>query len=147
MPPGFGYVLAHYPRVVIAGGPGTGKSTLAAHVTDRPVIHTDDWAGKPWAEIPRSVMTAVARAGDRWCVEGCQAARALRKGLRPDVVIVLETVWVMLSPRQEIFAKGIRTILREVQRETDLRFITPERPRHEAQKGDPTYDRSSYRSG
>lgn len=125
MPAGFAFLLLRYPRIAIAGGPGTGKTTLASHVRDRPVIHTDDFATEAWAEIPSAVLAEVARAGDTWCVEGCLVARALRKGLRPDVVIVLERPRIILTPRQEIFTKGITTILREVRRGTDLPFITP----------------------
>lgn len=44
-------ILSQFRRVAIAGGPRTGKTTLAAAVTDRRVIATDDYMGKPWADI------------------------------------------------------------------------------------------------
>src|SRR5262245_4436614 len=39
----FDDVLGKYSRVAIVGGPRTGKTTLSATVSDRPVIHTDDF--------------------------------------------------------------------------------------------------------
>jgi len=129
IPPWFADVLARYARVAIVGGPGTGKSTLASYVDDRPVLGTDGYTDVPWAMIPRAVINAVSELGPRWCIEGCQVARCLRKGLRPDVVVVLRTPRRPLTDAQATFGKGVMTILAEV-RGSGLTFIEPQALSH-----------------
>lgn len=109
----FAAVLARYPRVAIAGGPRTGKTSLAQHARDgRLVVHTDDFIGHgDWAAMPGLVIDA---AGSGPClIEGVQVPRALRKGLRVDAVVWLETPRVHLSPRQEGMLKGTAKVFEE----------------------------------
>lgn len=105
-------VLARHKRVVIAGGPKTGKTTLARAVTDRPVYHTDDYSYLPWAEIPKLVNEELA-GKKAYVLEGVQAGRALRKGLKPDVVVYLTEPRAPRSKGQMSMGKAVHTIFRD----------------------------------
>ncbi len=78
-------------RICITGGPGTGKTYLAAFVADNagmhpdrvqfegvPVLHTDDAALLGWSEASEEVAGWLDRPGP-WVIEGVALARALRK--------------------------------------------------------------------
>ncbi len=102
-------VFERYARVVVVGGPAAGKSHMVRNL-ERPVIHTDDMMELPWAEVPQALIAAVCDH-PRWCMEGVQTARALRKGLECDAVILVKG-WVRpLNRRQAGMHKAIRTIL------------------------------------
>ncbi len=102
-------VFTQYARVVVVGGPQAGKSHIV-HGLERPVIHTDDMMKLPWADVPHALIAAVCEH-PRWAMEGVQTARALRKGLECDAVILLKG-WVgTLSPRQVGMHKAVRTVL------------------------------------
>ena len=105
-------ILSRYKRVVIAGGPKTGKSTLASSVTDRPVFHTDELAGERWEDIPELVKAQV-EGKDAFVVEGVQAGRALRKGLEADVVVYLTEPRAPRTKGQQTMGKGCATIFRD----------------------------------
>lgn len=106
-------LLSRYDRIVIAGGPNTGKTTLCASITDRPVLHTDELIGAvPWADVPETLIE-IADSEPRYVLEGVQAARALRKGLRPQVVVYLNRQRVALNPRQAGMKKAVRTVFDE----------------------------------
>lgn len=100
------------PRVAIVGGPGTGKSTLAAKVDDRDVVHTDSFRELPWEDVPAAVI-AECSGKPAFVVEGVQVARALRKGLEVDVVIYCETERAELNTRQRGMGKAVRTVMRD----------------------------------
>jgi dephospho-CoA kinase len=107
----FNAVLGNYNRIAIVGGPRAGKTTLS-RLTDRPVIHTDDYRDRSWEAVPHAVIADVLDLqGDRFIVEGVQVARALRKGLEVDVVLVLNEPLSELTPRQEGMRKGVMTVL------------------------------------
>lgn len=109
----FADVLRRYNRIAIVGGPRAGKTTLA-RLADRHVIHTDDYRTRTWEAVPHAVIADVldlAQYGHRWIVEGVQVARALRKGLEVQVVIVLNEPLNELTPRQEGMRKGVMTVL------------------------------------
>ena len=112
-PAWFADILATYPRVAVSGGPSSGKTTLASSVTDRPVLSTDDFMALPWSDVPHAVMNQAKGMGDRWVIEGVQVARALRKGLTPDVVVHLEGAHVTLTTGQDAMTKGVRTVFSE----------------------------------
>jgi hypothetical protein len=109
------------PRIAIAGGPHTGKSYLGKQAADgRELLDTDTWINRfEWSELSRQVVLFGA-ARDRWVIEGVRVAHALRKGLEPDVVIWLTTVWPKPGgPRlagHEAQAKAIRTVFEEWRR-------------------------------
>lgn len=109
----FRRVLDRYPRVAIAGPPKCGKTTLALLATDRPVVHTDAFIDKGWAEQPAIIIDA-CRDLSRVLVEGIQVGRALRKGLKVDAVVWLDRPHAQLSEGQERMAKGVATVFREV---------------------------------
>lgn len=108
-------LVGRYPRVAIVGGPRTGKTTFARSVRDRPVISTDDYMDLPWEDVPAKVIEAAAAAGASFVVEGVQAARALRKGLEVDAVIVLTQPKTELTPGQAAMGKGVMTVFNEWQ--------------------------------
>lgn len=130
-------------RIVILGGPKTGKTTLAeasfeAHDWPHDVPdcdgcgtlrHTDDLIeqckhlGKDaWSEASRIASTWLDEPGP-WIIEGVAMARALRKwreahpGEPPPVdrVIRLTTPHVELSKGQAAMAKGEETVWREIE--------------------------------
>jgi hypothetical protein len=110
----FADLLKQYKRIAIVGGPKTGKTThYAAMVTDRPVIHTDDWLSLPYEVVP-DVVLAKARMLDSFVVEGAaQMARTLRKGLEVDAVFLTTKPKAPRQPRQVATAKGTLKIFRD----------------------------------
>lgn len=91
-------------RVLIAGGPGTGKTTLADAIAQPLTVHTDDLLDVPWSE-QRGAVTAWAAANRdaaAWLIEGVTIARCLRHGelldQGPTLVLYLTTVRRTLSP-------------------------------------------------
>ncbi len=118
-------------RVVILGPPRTGKSTYATALAKKlgiPIVST----GKPaegcllrtdmlislgWEKIPNAVIRILEHQ-DSFILEGCQAARVLRRWYRDDAkaprldrVIILTKPFVQRSSGQEAMSKGIETIL------------------------------------
>ena len=103
-------LLAHHARIVIIGGPLTGKTTLAKLVKDRIVLHTDGFSHHAWEDIPRLVIAHCAKH-ERFVLDGCvQAARALRKGLSVDAVVYLDEPMQTRSKHQIAAAKSVGTI-------------------------------------
>jgi hypothetical protein len=105
-------ILRTHRRIAIVGGPRTGKSTLAAQVRDRPVIATDDTKDHPWEDQPEIAKRRV-EGHESFCLEGVQAARALRKGLEVDAIIVLTEPKEARSKGQRAMAAGQEKIIRE----------------------------------
>lgn len=107
-------------RVVILGGPKTGKTTLAK-TADCPVRHTDNTMGLGWSEGSEAVAEWFDEPGP-WVVEGVACARALRKwlqahpvgGLPCDVIVVLHTPHVEWSKGQMAMTKGINKVFGEI---------------------------------
>jgi hypothetical protein len=109
------------PRIVICGGPKTGKTTLAGKVAHRirarEVRHTDELIGVlPWSEDSEEVARWFSIPGP-WIVEGVAAVRALRKWLAShpegapcDLVCWLSEPKVPRTPGQERLAKGTATV-------------------------------------
>lgn len=106
--------------VAIAGGPRTGKTTLATELALRSgtaVLHTDALIWLGWSQASQAVAAAILTARGDLIVEGVAVARALRKALdqadgRPvDRLMVLEGARVTLTDGQAAMAKGCRTVL------------------------------------
>ncbi len=109
-------------RICIAGGPKTGKTTLAGELGLEPVRHTDDTIAliPDWSEASKHVATWMDEPGP-WAIEGVALPRALRKWLaanpegRPcDVVCWLDAAVVPRTPKQDSMAKGCATVWREI---------------------------------
>lgn len=108
-------------RVVLAGGPRTGKSTLAETIGalfGGKLYATDDLIGShDWSAASAECARWMAETPGPWIVEGVAAVRGLRKWLeanptgRPcDLVIWMSVPVVGRSPGQETMAKGCTTI-------------------------------------
>ena len=123
-------------RIVVAGGPRVGKTTLANSVGERSglvVRHTDDLALMGWSEASAAASHWFDSPG-RWAVEGVATVRALRKWLlrerfgKPcDVVVWLETPRVRLTHGQDALAKGCATVWHDVApalRDRGVRIVT-----------------------
>lgn len=116
-------------RIVIAGGPRTGKTsfarTLGQHRSTDDLIGTHDWSG-----VSELVASQWMVAPGPWVIEGVAAVRALRKWLvahpegKPcDVVHWLRKPMVARSPGQETMAKGCESVWREVEPELRRRGV------------------------
>ena len=119
-------------RIVICGGPRTGKTTLAVHtagdlfgcgVDGVRLRHTDDLIGThDWSAASAEAMTWLD-APSPWIIEGVAMSRALRKwrdahpGEPPpvDKVIRLTTPHVTLTKGQAAMAKGEETVWQEIE--------------------------------
>jgi hypothetical protein len=110
-------------RIIIVGGPKTGKTTLSSALLPAvPVQHTDDLIHLPWSEVPDAVIDWMLQDGP-WIIEGVQTARALRRWYRDggltgtpcDRVIVCAHPVADLTKRQAAMAKGIWKIWGEVE--------------------------------
>ena len=113
-------------RIVIAGGPRTGKTTLSKLVGASTVRHTDDLG---WSEASAEVSTWFDVDGS-WIVEGVAVPRALRKWLaanpdgKPcDVAYWLEEPHERLTPGQASMAKGCAKVWGEILPELEARGV------------------------
>jgi hypothetical protein len=109
----FTELLERYPRIAIAGAPGTGKSFVTHFVSDRPVIHTDDWMEEDWREVPALVAAACAGL-PAFVVEGVRAPDAMRKaGLEVDAVLWLSKPKEPQTDAQRAMGVGVHTVLEQ----------------------------------
>jgi len=117
-------------RIVIAGVPRAGKTTLAGPCAR----HTDDLIRMEWHVVSDTVATWLDLPGP-WIVEGVRAVHALRKWLaahpegKPcDRVVWLGTPRVPLTRGQDVLAKGCLTVWREVRPLLLARNVQVEEP-------------------
>ena len=108
-------------RIVLAGGPRTGKTTLAETIQalwGGTVYHTDDLIDSyDWQAAPVECARWMLETPGPWIVEGVAAVRALRKWLdanpkgQPcELVSWMSDPVVRRSPGQETMAKGCATV-------------------------------------
>jgi hypothetical protein len=122
-------------RLVIAGGPRTGKTTLAralgsGRMAHAIVRHTDDLiATHDWSAASEAVSLWFDEPGP-WIVEGVATPRALRKWLQRrssmspcDAVVWLAYPWDVLDPGQERMRKGCLTVMAAIQPELERRGV------------------------
>ncbi len=120
-------------RVVIAGGPNAGKTTLAnslAHEIGRRVRNTDELLGThEWSAASLEVSHWLDDPGP-WIVEGAAVPRALRKWLRrnpdgkpADVALYLPQPVAARNKGQETMAKGVHTVWSEVLPQLEARGV------------------------
>jgi len=108
-------------RILITGGPKTGKTTMAKRLgAGSRVLHTDDLIHLGWSEASEEVATWMGKYGP-FIIEGVAVPRALRKwfaanrtGKPADKVIFLGKPWQELSPGQLAMTKGLVTVWKEV---------------------------------
>jgi hypothetical protein len=109
-------------RVVIAGGPRTGKSTLFRKLSLHfdCAVGTDDYMGLEWSAVPDAVIGVLEKHED-WIVEGVQAARVLRRWARDrknmphiDVVYYLTEPMAQQTNAHRAMAKSIATVWKDV---------------------------------
>jgi hypothetical protein len=115
-------------RLVIAGGPKAGKSTLAKKLGGV-VRSTDSVRELGWSEASAEVAAWFDDEGD-WTIEGVAAPRALRKWLsshpkgRPcDRVLYISGAHEALSPGQAAMSAGVRTVWEEILPELKRRGV------------------------
>ena len=83
-------------RVLVLGGPGSGKTTFAvrlARALELPVVHLDAhfWQAG-WRESPRpewAARVAALAAADRWVMDGHYAGTLALRARRADAILVL----------------------------------------------------------
>lgn len=120
-------------RIVIAGGPRTGKTTLAVRLgVERFLIprHTDDLIPThTWSKASDEVALWLEHHGP-FIVEGVATVRALRKFMqrhptrRPcDVVHWLYAPKVEQTPNQRAMAKAALTIWVQIRDELEARDV------------------------
>ena len=109
-------------RILIAGGPKTGKTTLAKTLS-LPVLSTDSLIGQAaWGEDSDIVLEWMHEI-DPWVIEGVTVVRAARKWLKLetgapcDQIYFLSESFEPLKKNQQSMAAGIRTIWREIRGE------------------------------
>src|SRR5512143_292043 len=114
-------------RIVIVGGPRTGKTTLAGTFS-LPVIHTDDFAGLGNFSAQSQKAAALLELPGPWVLEGVTTVRALRKWFRlhPEGVPcdAIYGCWAPkepLSAGQQALARGCATVWAAVEEELDAR--------------------------
>ena len=119
-------------RLAIAGGPRVGKTTLASLIADgRHVIHTDDFISLGWSEASAHAAKLVnhyERSPLNVTIEGVAVPRALRKGMKVDLVIWLSKAREPLSSGQMAMTKACRSVLDEWRRASSTPVIEFEAP-------------------
>ncbi len=111
----FKRVFDLFDKVAIAGAPKTGKTTLAKLITDRAVFHSDDLLteGMPWSGQSADLAANMNVKEGKFVVEGMTVPRALRKGMKVDAVIWLNTPKVDQTKGQVTMGKAARTVFNE----------------------------------
>lgn len=127
-------------RVLVLGGPRTGKTTLATRLGHERLVrvrHTDDLiTTHSWSDASDEVARWLEEPGP-WVIEGVAAVRALRKwleahrlpssGLPFDELFVGSTAKVLRTPGQEQMARACESIWDEVRPHVLRRGVQPSR--------------------
>lgn len=78
-----------YQRIGLVGPHCSAKSLVSLKVTDRKVVHTDDYMDMEWGEDSKQVV--VDHNDDQpLFIEGCKLPNAIRKGLRLDALVIID---------------------------------------------------------
>jgi len=122
-------------RVAITGPPKSGKTTLAAKLSDN-YLSTDTLAHLGWSESSEAASLWFNKPGDL-VIEGVAVPRALRKWLREnegmpiDTLIIFTRSHVKLSMGQHAMAKGVVSVLRQIIPTLRSRGVVIKRGSHE----------------
>lgn len=121
-------------RVLVAGGPRVGKSTLAQRLVEEAesgllIRHTDSLMETlEWSEASAEVARWINQPGP-WIIEGVAVPRALRKwlaanvGKPADVIYWSDSAKVPLTRGQIVMSKGCDKVWREIRDELALRDV------------------------
>jgi broad-specificity NMP kinase len=119
-------------RIVICGGPKTGKTTLSQTLKPQ-VFHADDYIHLGWSEASQAIADLFDQyAASAWVIEGVACVRALRKWLdshptgKPcDRVILLMEVKSMdgYTSRHSSMSAGVHTVFQEIEPELLARGV------------------------
>lgn len=116
-------------RVAIAGGPGSGKSSMARKLGNGSARSTDDVMDLGWSQASEEAARWFSEPGEL-LVEGVAVPRALRKWLqvnptgRPvDRLIYLDLAHIERTPDQDAMAKGVLTVMLEIVEELEERGV------------------------
>lgn len=122
-------------RVVVGGGPRTGKTRLAMELARSlrcPVYGTDALMNLGWSNASAQAAMGFDRPGP-WVTEGVVAVRALRKWLRwreqgrpCDRLVWLTIPKAPQRPGHLAMCKGCLTVLREIEPELVRRGVAIE---------------------
>lgn len=122
----FAEALANFGRIAITGGSGTGKTTLCERVNGRDVVHTDDYMHMEWSEASRAVCEKVNSIHGPVVVEGVRVPHALRKGMRVDCVIWLDTKYTPHNKKHTQQREQMLTIIEQWrQANPQIPFLIP----------------------
>ncbi len=126
------HLLESTTRVVIGGGPCTGKTQLSMHVASVLGVtarHTDDLIGHlDWSGASEEVSRWMAEPGP-WVIEGVATVRALRKALTASpaapctILHWLSGPFEPLTKGQLSMTKGCDTVLAGIRPELEARGV------------------------
>jgi len=121
-------------RVIIAGGPRSGKTILGARASERyglPLRSTDSLIeSTTWGDDSARVAEWFDELGD-WIIEGPATARALRKWIRRNegktlnaTVVWMPTAKAARTKGQASMARGVETVWRQVRPQLEQMGVT-----------------------
>lgn len=121
-------------RVLVAGGPRVGKSTLAFRLATSsavPVFGSDSLIGAySWSDASAEVAKWYSLPGP-WIIEGVAVPRAIRKwlashptGSPADLIYYSDAPKVLRTQGQERMGKGVSTVWAEIVDELKSRGVS-----------------------
>lgn len=120
------------PKLIIAGAPRCGKSTLAQKIArdGRRYHHGEELVGLDWSAGSQKASEWLDEPGP-WICENVAMARALRKwlarnptGKPADLIVNLTLPVEERTPGQDAMAVGCETVMREILPELRKRGVT-----------------------
>lgn len=95
-------------KIVIAGGPRTGKSSFARKLNEKlniPIISTDNYIACGWSEAPHKIIEDIIDLPD-YILEGVNSGRTIRKLVEKDIKLEFDKVYYLEQPMVEYDKKG-----------------------------------------
>ena len=102
--------LSKYKRIAIVGRPKVGKTTLGLELSRKlglKLVGTDDYIGASSFDDMPHLINKSLEDERTFILEGVQAARCLKYGLRVDVVLYLDSKDVPLEARHKGLASMV----------------------------------------